>query len=325
MRTARRACDGSHASETRSDGQCWLWSATPIPTTRRADGAIPDTPDRQARPPSEVGAGGADPAVRPHDRRVRRARAHLRRGHAGPRRRRGGDGDPRLGARARPRPLHGAGAVPAHGPGDGRNRGVPDSPGLHRRGGDRLAARGRSEPGDAGPRWCDHRGRPRSRRPADAGQRVRGHRVDRRAAVQGRRPRAAAGGRPRRPDRGRGVLARPALHDLRAGRRLGDGAQQRRPVRGGRTAARAGVRGSPRPPASRRQTERCPGDARAVDQHARARRADDRARGDRRRRGRRAHPGHPARRRGRSPPGRRGPRRRRRGHPRRRGRTAIAG
>ena len=64
MRTARRACDGGHGSETRGDGQCWLWSATPIPTTRRADGAIPDAPDRQARPPSEVGAGGADPAVR---------------------------------------------------------------------------------------------------------------------------------------------------------------------------------------------------------------------------------------------------------------------
>ena len=89
------------------------------PTTRRADGAILDPPDRAARPPGEVGAARSlIPLFAPHGRRLRRARADLRRGHAGPRRRRGGDGDPRLGARARPRPLHRARAVPAHGPGD---------------------------------------------------------------------------------------------------------------------------------------------------------------------------------------------------------------
>ena len=66
------------------------------------------------------------------------------------------------------------------------------------------------------------------------------------------------------PDRGRRVLARPALHDLRPGRRLGDGAQQRRPLGRGRAAARAGFGGPSRAPAPRRQAERRPGDARAA-------------------------------------------------------------
>ena len=145
----------------------------------------------------------ADPAVRPDARRVHRARADLRRGHAGPRRRRGGDGDPRLGARARPRPLHRAGAVPAHGPGDGRHRGLPDPVRVPDRGGDRVAARRRAGPGHAGSRRCDHRGRHRSRGAADAWQPDRRAGADLGAAVQGRRPRAPAGGRPRRPGRGR--------------------------------------------------------------------------------------------------------------------------
>ena len=58
------ACDGSHGSETRGNGQCWLWSASIITTTRRADGALLDPSDRPACPPGEVGARGPRAAVR---------------------------------------------------------------------------------------------------------------------------------------------------------------------------------------------------------------------------------------------------------------------
>ena len=42
------------------------WGAAITSTPRRAPCALPDAPDRPARPPREVGAGRADPALRPH-------------------------------------------------------------------------------------------------------------------------------------------------------------------------------------------------------------------------------------------------------------------
>jgi hypothetical protein len=75
--------------------------------------------------------------------------------------------------------------------------------------------------------------------------------------------------RARRPGRGRRRVARPALHDAGPERRLGDGAEQRRPHRGDRPAARAGGRRPARAPAARRQAVRPPGVARGVRPDAR--------------------------------------------------------
>ena len=151
------------------------------------------------------------PADGGDDRRVRHARGAVRARHA--RAGDGGDraGDPRLGAGARPRPLGGAGAVPPRRSGHGRDGLVPDPADVPGAGGALRAADRGAGPARARRRRCDHRRRLRPRRPADAGQPDRRRGADRRAAVPDRRPRAAAGRWPGRPDRGHRRLARPAL------------------------------------------------------------------------------------------------------------------
>ncbi len=190
--------------------------ATVQPPERRLRRAQPDAADREGRAPREVGAVRPHSAAARDDRRLRGARADLRRGHAGADRRGAGDGRARLGAGARPRALLGAGAVPAHGPGDRRYGRLPDPAGVPGRGGDRGAPGRGSRSPDAGRRRSDHRGGHRPRGSADARQPDRRPRADLRAAVQGRRSRTAAGRRGGGPDRGRGVLARAAVHELRA-------------------------------------------------------------------------------------------------------------
>ena len=135
-------------------------------------------------------------------------------------------------------------------PGHGGHGRLPHPPRLRRAGDHRRAARRRARPAHAGRRRRLHRGHRRSRGAADARQPHRRDRAAQRAPVPGRRARAAAGRRHRRSDRGDRQLARPALHDLRAGRRPRDGPQLRRPQRGHRPAARA-RRGRPARPAAR--------------------------------------------------------------------------
>ena len=124
------------------------------------------------------------------------------------------------------------------------------------------AAHRRARAAHARRRRCDHRGRLRPRRPADAGQPDRRRGADRRAPVPHRRPRAAAGRRAGRPDRGHRRLARPALRHARPGRGLDHGPQQRRAHLGGRPAARARRRRPARAAAPRRQAVGGPDPAR---------------------------------------------------------------
>ena len=103
--------------------------------------------------------------------------------------------------------------------------------------------------------------------------------------VPSRRAGAPAGRAAGRPDRGDGQLAGAAVYDVRDGRGLGDGAEQRGAERRGAAAARARGRQPARAPARRDDARRSAGDPREVLGDAAARRAADHAGGARRRRG----------------------------------------
>ena len=185
------------------------------------------------------------------------------------------------------------------------------------------AADRRPRPAHAGRRWCHHRRRLRSRRPADARQPDRRHGADLRAPVPDRRPRAPAGRRPRRPDRGHRRLARPALHrpSPRARTRSWSPTTSCSARRSCRCASppRSTCARACAPTSSPPRSRSCSHDRRP---HPRARRAAHLARGDRLRRGRRAHRRHARVRGGRPAARRRGPVRDRLRHPRGRHRRA---
>ena len=192
----------AYRGETLRGGQCWLGDAQPAATQVRRAGARPPGPLHHpahdpARAPGAAGAAARRPAHGGDDRRLPDARAAVRRRYAGAGG--GGDraGDPRVDAGARPRPLGRAGAVPAGRPGHGRDGVVPDPAVVPR---DRRALRAahrRARPAHAGRRWCHHRRRLRSRRPADApvAQRL-GPQRRARLRVRDRRRTGAAGGAP---------------------------------------------------------------------------------------------------------------------------------
>ena len=199
--------------------------------------------------------------------------------------------DPRLGARARPRPRRRPGAVPPHGPGDGRHGRLPDPAasflvvallvalrvaGLDPR---TLAVGGAFTAVVLG-----------LAAQQTLGNLIAGTGAAQRAAVPGRRPRAPAGRRRRRPGRGR----RRSLGLLYTTFAQGEDSimvPNNVVLVGGRRAAARARRGRPaRPPAprrARRATSRsCSRTASTTPTRARP---AHRARGDRRRRGRRPH------------------------------------
>ena len=212
-------------------------------------------------------------------------------------------------------------AVPADGPGDGRHRRLPHPPGHVGIAHHRRAARRRARPAHARRRRRVHRGHRRSRRAADARQPDRRDRAAQRAPVPGRRPRAAAGRR--LAGQIEGVVSSLGL--LYTTFAQGDDSimvpnsvvlyvADRAAARARRrsTCARACA------PASRRSDVQAAARRHASQTPIRDR-AADRARGDRRRRGRRAHRGDAGTPAGRPAAGRRGPGR---GRPRRATRRA---
>ena len=149
--------------------------------------------------------------------------------------------DPLAGARPLPSPL------PPARPGDRRDHRLRRPPPGDRGGRDpRPADRRRQRQHPRGRRRL-HRGPPRPRRPAGAGRDLRRHRPAEHPALPGRRTGAPGRRRPRRLDRGHGLLARPLLHDPEPGGRPPPGPQQRPPQPRRRAAARARQSRRPRP------------------------------------------------------------------------------
>src|SRR4051794_35344478 len=304
------ACPGTSTTAAATEGGRSARATAPVQPAEPRAGARQDVPDALARlgaggprasaerPGGQARAPGRDPdppaagggdlrllAARPAVRGRNRNRGARRHGRGAP--------HPRLGVRPRRGPRGGTDVLSPDGPRDVGHRRVPHPPALHRGDAPRRPARRGPAARDRRPGRHRRRGRHRPRRPADARQRVRRPRAPERPAVSRRRARAVPVGRPGGPDRGRRLLARPALRDALERRGPDHAPEFGGAELGGHPAPRARRREHARPAPARHEAEPAAARARGRAHRADPRRPAHRARGVRWRRGDRPHPRDP--------------------------------